>query len=92
MPLAIAAHLGLFYSVLILYCSESDIPSALASTRALAGLQVWTAPNFLAAAILLLSLMSSVISHREYWQEIKGARTLPLLPSGPGALSLGTVF
>ena len=72
LPLAIAAHLGLFYSVLILYCSESDIPSALESTRALAGLQVWAAPNLLATAILLLSLISSVISHREYWREMRG--------------------
>lgn len=70
LPLAIAAHLGLFYSVLILYCSERDVPAALASTPAVAGLQVWTSQNLLATAILLLSLMSSVISHREYWREI----------------------
>jgi hypothetical protein len=73
LPLAIAAHLGLFYSVLILYCSESDFPSALASARALAEFQMWADPNLLATATLLLSLMSSVISHREYWREMKSA-------------------
>jgi hypothetical protein len=73
LPVAIAAHLGLFYSVLILYCSESDIPSALASKRALAELQVWTGPNFLATAIFLLSLVSSAIAHREYWRDMKAA-------------------
>lgn len=69
LPLAIAAHLGIIYSALILYCS--GITSAPASSLALAaGPQVWAAPNLLATVILLLSLMSSAISHREYWREI----------------------
>jgi hypothetical protein len=69
LPLAIAAHLGVIYSALILYCS--GITSAPASTLAVAaGPQVWADPNLLATAILLLSLMSAVISHRQYWREI----------------------
>jgi hypothetical protein len=73
LPLAIAAHLGLVYSALILYCSESGIPAAVESTRALAGLQVWPASNLLATAIVLLSFISSAVAHREYWREIRGS-------------------
>ena len=70
LPLAIAAHLGFLYSALVLYFS--DMASAPISTLALvAGHQGWTGPNLLAATILLLSLMSSVVSHREYWREMK---------------------
>lgn len=69
LPLAIAAHLGLFYSALILYCS--GITSAPASSlAAAAGPLVWSGPNVLATAILLLSLISATVSHREYWREI----------------------
>ena len=69
LPLAIAAHLGVIYSALVLYCS--GVTLAPASTLALAtGPQVWADPNLLATAILLVSVMSSAISHREYWCEI----------------------
>jgi hypothetical protein len=69
LPLAMAAHLGLVYSALILYCSGTT--SAPASALVLvAGPQVWADPNLLATPTLLLSLLSCVISHREYWREI----------------------
>ena len=69
LPLAIAAHLGVLYSALILYCS--GVTSAPASTLVLAaGPQVWADPNLAATVILLLSLMSSAIAHRHYWREI----------------------
>ncbi len=69
LPLAIAAHLGVAYSTLILYCS--GVTSATASALAFAARpQVWTDPNLLATAILLLSLMSAATSHRQYWREI----------------------
>lgn len=72
LPLAIGAHLGLFYSALTLYCS--GVTSAPVSTlTAAAAPQVWADPNLLATAILLLSLMSSMASHRDYWREIKAA-------------------
>jgi hypothetical protein len=70
LPLAMAAHLGLFYSALILYFS--GMMSAPVSMLALtAGAQEWTGPNLLATAILLLSLISAVVSHREYWRDMK---------------------
>src|SRR5579872_2001287 len=66
LPLAIAAHLSLLYSAL-LFCSGAT--STLASTLALAaGSQGWQDPNLLAMAIVLLSLLSCMISHREYWR------------------------
>jgi len=69
LPLALAAHLGAVYSALILYCS--GLTSAPVSTLALAAWpEVWVDPNLLTAAIVLLSLMSCAISHREYWREI----------------------
>jgi len=69
LPFAIAAHLGVVYSALILYCS--GLTSAPVSTLALAAWpEVWVDPNLLTAAIVLLSLMSCAISHREYWREI----------------------
>lgn len=69
LPLAIAAHLGAVYSALILYCS--GLTSAPVSTLAPAAWpEVWVDPSLLTAAILLLSLMSSAIAHREYWREI----------------------
>ena len=72
LPLAIAAHLGLLYSALVLYFS--GMTSAPVSTLALAvGPEGWTGPNLLASAILLLSLMSSAVSHREYWRELNAA-------------------
>ena len=69
LPVAIAAHLGLFYSALVLYFS--GMTSAPVSTLTLSvGPEGWTGPNLLASAILLLSLMSSVVSHLEYWREL----------------------
>lgn len=69
LPLAIAAHLGVVYSALVLYCSGTAAAPA-SALAFVAGPLVWTDPNILAAAILLLSLMSSAISHRQYWREI----------------------
>jgi hypothetical protein len=72
LPLAVAAHLSLLYSALLLYCSGAT--STLASTLALAaGSQGWQDPNLLAMAIVLLSLLSCMISHGEYWREIAAA-------------------
>lgn len=69
LPLAVAAHLALSYSALILY--SGGIIAPLASTLALTvGPRVWTDPNRLVTGILLLSLMSTILSHREYWREI----------------------
>jgi len=69
LPFAIAAHLGVVYSALILYCS--GLTSMPVSTLALAAWpEVWVDPNLLTAGILLLSLMSCAISHRQYWREI----------------------
>ena len=69
LAIAIAAHLGAVYSALILYCS--GLTSAPVSTLAPAAWpEVWVDPSLLTAAILLLSLMSSAIAHREYWREI----------------------
>lgn len=69
LPLAIAAHLALFYSALILYCSGT-MSTPLTTLVLAAAPQVWAHPNLLATAILLLSLMSAMISHREYWREM----------------------
>jgi hypothetical protein len=70
LPLAIAAHLSLFYSTLILYCS--GIRWALESSLAVAaGAESWADPNLFVAAILLLSLMSSAASHWQYWREMR---------------------
>jgi len=69
LPLAIAAHLGAVYSALILYCSgRTSAPVSTLSPAAWP--EVWVDPSLLTAAILLLSLMSSAIAHREYWREI----------------------
>lgn len=74
LPLAIAAHLGVVYSALILYCSGRT--SAPVSTLAPAAWpEVWADPNLLTAAILLLSLMSAAVSHRDYWHEIFAQRS-----------------
>ena len=69
LPLAIATHLALLYSALILFCTGT-ISTPLSTLVLAAAPQVWADPNLLAIAILLLSLMSAMISHREYWREI----------------------
>ena len=70
LPLAMAAHLGLFYSALVLYFG--GITSAPLSMLGLvAGHQEWTGSNPLATAILLLSLISAIVSHRDYWRDMK---------------------
>lgn len=72
LPLAIAAHLSLLYSALLLYCS--GITSAQASILTVTGgSQAWQDPNLLATAIVLLSVLSCTISHRQYWREIAAA-------------------
>jgi hypothetical protein len=64
-PLAIAAHLSLLYSGVILYCNSIAL-SAVSAERA----ELWRAPGFLAAVVFLASFISASISHRLYWREI----------------------
>lgn len=59
LPLAIASHLSLVYSALAAY---QTVAYRLAGS--------WDPSVFLAAAILLGSIVSSTISHRSYWREI----------------------
>jgi hypothetical protein len=59
LPLAIASHISLIYSAFAAYQTV---------TYRLAG--SWNPSVFLAAAVLLGSIVSSTISHRSYWREI----------------------
>lgn len=59
LPLAIASHLSLIYSAFAAY---ETVAYRLAGS--------WDPSVFLAAAILLGSIVSSTISHRSYWREI----------------------
>jgi hypothetical protein len=75
LPLAIASHVSLTYSVLILYgsCDVAAGPSAaFAAASAL-----WQPSNFVDLSILLASILSSTISHRIYWREIFSCRGTP---------------
>jgi hypothetical protein len=65
LPVAIAAHVALFCSGAILYCSWLVFPET-----PVARFDVWKAPNFVAEIIFLTSLVSAAMSHRLYWREI----------------------
>lgn len=68
LPLAIASNLSLIYSAAFLYCAFVANTSPQWSGLNLNGLQ---SPScFLAASILVISFLSSTISHRSYWREI----------------------
>jgi hypothetical protein len=68
LPLAIASNFGLIYSACILYGSfvASD-PAAMSGMRLAA---LCTPSGALAMAVLLASILSSTISHRNYWREV----------------------
>jgi hypothetical protein len=59
LPLAVASHLSLIYSAFAAY---QTVVYRLAGS--------WNPSVFLAAGILLGSILSSTISHRSYWREI----------------------
>lgn len=68
LPLAIASNLSLIYGVALLYCDALTNDSVQQSGVGLIWLQ---RPScLLAAAILVIALLSSTISHRSYWREI----------------------
>jgi hypothetical protein len=59
LALAVASHLSLLYSAAALIWAETSSSSG-----------PFCPSSFLGAAILLSSILSSTISHREYWREI----------------------
>ena len=62
LPLAIASNLSLIYSGVLLYgglAANHMQPSDIAKPTC-----------FLAASVLVISLLSSTISHRSYWREL----------------------
>lgn len=68
LPLAIASHLGLLYSALIVY--DVGVPSEAAVTSDF-WVSLFREPSSLVVIpIFLGSLLSSAISHRIYWREI----------------------
>jgi hypothetical protein len=67
-PLAVASNLSLVFSAALLYGSYAAERSAAAAAYDLSAL---CAPSFiLGLSILLTAFVSSVTSHRAYWQEI----------------------
>jgi hypothetical protein len=67
-PLAVATNLSFLFSAALLYGSYASERSAAATAYDLSAL---CAPSFiLGLSILLIAFVSSVISHRAYWQEI----------------------
>jgi hypothetical protein len=68
LPLAIASNLSLIYSACLLYGSYAANEAATSPGFNLSGL--WCPSTILAATILLVSFLSSSISHRSYWREI----------------------
>lgn len=68
LPLAIASNFSVIYSVCLLYGSFiSSDPVVTGGARLAALLSL---SNALAMAVLLVSILSSTISHRSYWREI----------------------
>jgi hypothetical protein len=73
LPLAIASNFSLIYSACTLYAGiAAGDPAAMGGTGTggigLAAL--WSPSNALAMAVLLISILSSTVSHRGYWREI----------------------
>jgi hypothetical protein len=68
LPLAIASNGSFIYSILLLYGSYTATHSATLPHFELGDL--WGPSTILAAAIVVASLMSSIVSHRSYWREI----------------------
>jgi hypothetical protein len=68
LPLAIATSLSLIYSALLLYGALlANSPAVKVGVKLSA---LWVPSSFLAASILLASILSSAISHRAYWREL----------------------
>lgn len=68
LPLAIASNLSLIYSGLLLYGGLVANQLQPSDTFNLHGISKPTC--FLAASVLVVSLLSSTISHRNYWREL----------------------
>jgi len=68
LPLAIASNGSFIYSILLLYGSYTATHSVTSLDFELSDL--WGPSTILAAAIVVASLMSSIVSHRSYWREI----------------------
>ena len=77
LPFAIASHLSVIYSAFIFYCSYEATGSTLTRERASA---LYEPSNLIAISILLASLISSTISHRQYWREILSYRRCSYCP------------
>jgi hypothetical protein len=67
LPLAIASHLALLYSGLMVYDIGALTGSAMSDF--IADL-LWAPANLLAMTIFIGSLLSAAMSHRIYWREI----------------------
>jgi hypothetical protein len=68
LPLAIASHLGLLYSALLLY--DIAAPSGSAVMTGFRVNLLCGPASLVAIPIFLGSLFSSAISHRIYWREV----------------------
>jgi hypothetical protein len=68
MPLAIASNFGLIYSFCLLYGSYAASEAAISPGLKLSAL--WSPSAFLAIVVLLISFLSSAVSHRSYLREI----------------------
>ena len=68
LPLAVATNLSLIYSGVLLYSGLATNQLQQSGAINLGGLSSPTC--FLAASILVVSLLSSTLSHRGYWREI----------------------
>jgi hypothetical protein len=68
LPLAIASNLSLIYSACLLY--GSYVANEATTSLGFKLSSLWSLSSFLAAAILLISFLSSMVSHRSYWREI----------------------
>jgi hypothetical protein len=67
MPLAIASNLSLIYSVCLLYGSYAASQATSLGFKLSA---LWSPAALLAITVLLISFLSSTVSHRSYWREI----------------------
>jgi hypothetical protein len=68
LPFAIASHLALLYSGLLVY--DIGAPGGAAAMFGLSANVLWAPSSLLAIPIFFASLVSSATSHRIYWREI----------------------
>jgi hypothetical protein len=71
LAIALACHLGLLYSALVVFANGDPLADARGS---------WEPWNYLGLAVLLSSTLSSTASHRGYWREIKSCWQGPRRP------------